>query len=77
MPVIYLRHPVHGKKVAISHAEAQDDSAHGWEEFDPVAEQLAASQPVEVVEPVQPKRRGRRKSSDVPNFLASVNDEGD
>lgn len=35
MPVIYLRHPKHGAKVAISWLEAQNDFEHGWEEFDP------------------------------------------
>jgi hypothetical protein len=69
MPVIYLRHPVHGAKVAISHDEAQNDSAQGWEEFDPNA---VAEQPV-----VEVKRKGRRKREDVPNFLAPVDDEGD
>ena len=35
MPNIYLRHPRHGEKVAISWMEARDDMEHGWEEFDP------------------------------------------
>ena len=35
MPNIYLRHPKHGEKIAISWNEAQEDMAHGWEEFDP------------------------------------------
>lgn len=74
MPIFYLRHNVFGAKVAISDAEMAADLENGWEEFDPVAERLAASQPVE---PLQPKRRGRRKSSDVPNFLVSVDDDGD
>lgn len=32
---IYLRHPRHGTKVAISHQEARDDMEWGWEEYDP------------------------------------------
>jgi hypothetical protein len=28
---IYLKHPVHGTKVAISHAEAEMDEQNGWE----------------------------------------------
>jgi hypothetical protein len=71
MPVIYLRHFVHGTKVAISHEEAEGDIENGWEEFDPVAERLAALQPVEI------RPKGRRKLKDVPNFLVSVDDEGD
>jgi len=35
MPNIYLRHPKHGDKVAISWLEAREDMEHGWEEFDP------------------------------------------
>lgn len=35
--VIYLRHPVHGTKVAISREEAAYDKGLGWEEFDPTA----------------------------------------
>jgi hypothetical protein len=35
MANIFLRHPKHGAKVAISWNEAQEDMQHGWEEFDP------------------------------------------
>jgi len=35
MPNIFLRHPKHGEKVAISVLEAREDMEHGWEEFDP------------------------------------------
>jgi hypothetical protein len=31
---IYLRHPVHGTKVAISDAEAASDEENGWKRFD-------------------------------------------
>jgi hypothetical protein len=31
----YLRHPVHGTKVAISDVEVALDSENGWEEYDP------------------------------------------
>lgn len=33
--VIYLKHPKHGTKVAISDAEANADMRNGWERFDP------------------------------------------
>lgn len=33
--VIYLKHPVHGTKVAISDHEAEYDKGNGWEVFDP------------------------------------------
>jgi hypothetical protein len=32
----YLRHPVHGTKVAISEMEVTLDSENGWEEYDPL-----------------------------------------
>lgn len=35
MPNIYLRHPRHGEKIAISWLEAREDMEQGWEEFDP------------------------------------------
>ena len=35
MAVIYLRHPVHGAKVATMDMEATYDEGHGWERFDP------------------------------------------
>ena len=35
MAVIYLRHPIHGAKVACSDMEANFDMSHGWEVFDP------------------------------------------
>ena len=33
--IIYLRHPKHGCKVAISNLEAREDMDNGWEQFDP------------------------------------------
>jgi hypothetical protein len=35
MSVIYLRHPVHGVKVACMDLEADADVENGWERFDP------------------------------------------
>lgn len=54
MAVIYLQHPKHGAKVAISEMEAEYDIQNGWEEFDPTN-----SEPP-VVNELQPRRRGRR-----------------
>lgn len=31
--VIYLRHDIHGTKVAISDTEATEDEANGWKRF--------------------------------------------
>lgn len=46
MAVIYLRHPKHGAKVAISDMEAENDMQNGWEEYDP-ADLVNDSAPVE------------------------------
>ena len=37
MAVIYLAHPQHGSKVAISEEEARCDEEFGWERYDPDA----------------------------------------
>ena len=34
MSVIYMTHPVHGAKVAISEHEAMQDEMHGWERYE-------------------------------------------
>lgn len=69
MAVIYLRHPVHGAKVATSDMEAENDIQNGWEEFDPSDVNEPEEEPVEsaavesdLAEPVNqlPRRRGRR-----------------
>lgn len=71
MAVIYLRHPKHGAKVAISDMEAENDLQNGWEEFDPAELEVDSAPEVDAIivddapddpEPVnelQP-RRGRR-----------------
>lgn len=35
--IIYLKHPVHGTKVAVAEEEAVADERNGWERFDPAA----------------------------------------
>lgn len=35
--VIYLRHPLHGEKVASTDVEAKQDRENGWVDFDPAA----------------------------------------
>jgi hypothetical protein len=35
MPVIYLKHPVHGHKVATMDMEAEADEKNGWERYTP------------------------------------------
>lgn len=54
MAVIYLTHPIHGAKVAISNDEAIYDEEFGWTRYDPEAEAD------EAVNTLAPQRRGRR-----------------
>ena len=35
MPLIYLRHPRHGLKIATMDLEAQYDEQNGWERYNP------------------------------------------
>lgn len=61
MAVIYLRHPKHGAKVAISDMEAENDLQNGWKEFDPAELEVdSAPDELETVNELQPRRRSRR-----------------
>jgi len=58
MPIIYLRHPVHGDKVAIAEQEAEFDEQNGWERYNPDTPSAPeAAAPVNELEPK--RRRGR------------------
>jgi hypothetical protein len=68
MPIIYLKHPVHGTKVANMELEANADVANGWKVYNPNEQHTAPVEKVliqlvddaEVVEqPVEVKRRRR------------------
>ena len=56
MPNIYLRHPVHGAKVATIEMEAVYDERSGWERYTPGTEHEQ-----DVVPPVNLLGRRRRK----------------
>lgn len=64
MSVIYLVHPQHGAKVAISDHEAEYDEMHGWMRYDPDTPDAAGEdEPAPVVnEMAEPKRRGRPRA---------------
>lgn len=68
MAVIYLTHPTHGAKVAISEEEAILDEMNGWERYtlDTPAPAAVEYEDDEDVDPVNemaaPKRRGRPRS---------------
>jgi len=59
MAVIYLRHPVHGTKVACLEAEAVYDEKNGWVRFD------VDEEPVTVNEMKRPRGRPRVEVIDV------------
>lgn len=53
MKPVYLKHPIHGSKVASSEFEVEHDKALGWEVYDPTAKPKPA--PVAPVVPVFPE----------------------
>lgn len=70
MTAIYLKHPVHGTKVATMDAEANADVANGWRVYNPVnhvteveevevisKEDQVLGEEAEVAPPVEVKRR--------------------
>ncbi len=57
--VIYLRHPLHGSKVATMEAEAEADEQNGWERYD-VGALLTPSEPV-LNELAKPRGRPRKE----------------
>lgn len=59
MAVIYLKHPVHGAKVAISDQEAIYDAMHGWMRYDPEAAVKAPADDAEPVNELAARPRGR------------------
>ena len=65
MSVIYMTHPVHGAKVAISEHEANYDEMHGWTRYNPETPDTAADEDDEEVvnELAAPKRRGRPRAN--------------
>jgi hypothetical protein len=70
MPIIYLKHPIHGSKVATMEAEAEHDEAHGWKRYEldtqtaPVVEEIKAVEEV-IAAPVNTlEKRTRRKTTE-------------
>jgi len=56
--VIYLKHPIHGAKVATMHLEAEADEENGWVRYNPDT----PSAPEEAVNTLVAKRKYTRKS---------------
>ena len=57
---IYLRHPVHGTKVAIAHAEAEMDEQNGWEVYDPFSDDDEYCDPI-IENALREKRKYTRR----------------
>ncbi len=61
MPIIYMKHPLHGAKVATMDLEAEFDERHGWERFDPTAD--VSAEPV--AQAPANMMRSRRKTATI------------
>ena len=59
MPIIYLRHPRHGEKDAISDLEAEYDEQNGWSRYTPGESQS------EPVNELRPRRRREAKDAEL------------
>ena len=78
MPVIYMKHEIHGAKVATLEAEAAADELNGWVRYTPETTSVEESAPKKEVklrarktaEPEQPA------AEEVPNFLAPAESTG-
>jgi len=60
MPLIYLKHPVHGRKIATLDLEAEYDEQNGWERYTP--EQVEVLEDDVVSNALTPRRRRREFS---------------
>jgi hypothetical protein len=56
--MIYMRHPVHGTKVATMEAEAIYDEENGWSRY--TLGEAPFSDASELVNELAPRRRGRK-----------------
>ncbi len=73
MPIIYLKHPIHGAKVATMELEAEYDEQNGWVRYNPDETKPVVVQEAEIPaflqEPVNelaaPKKGRPRKTVEV------------
>lgn len=63
MAVIYLKHPIHGHKVATLEMEAKFDERNGWERY--TLSQDADVEPAPGINMMPTRTRRRREISDV------------
>ena len=55
MPIIYLEHPQHGRKIAYMEVEATYDELHGWKRYNPL------TPPAAPVNELETRRKYSRK----------------
>ena len=68
MPIIYLKHPIHGAKVATMDLEAEYDEQNGWTRYNPSEAKPEVEIPAFLQEPVNElavPKKGRRKTTEV------------
>ena len=69
MPNIYMKHPIHGAKIATMELEAEYDEQNGWMRYNPDEPEQEDEIPSflqESVNELEPARRGRpRKNKEV------------
>ena len=69
MALIYLKHPIHGAKIATMELEAEYDEQNGWVRYNPDEVEQEDELPSflqESVNELEPARRGRpRKNKEV------------
>jgi hypothetical protein len=68
MPNIYLKHPIHGAKVATMDLEAEYDEQNGWTRYNPSEVEPEVEIPAFLQEPVNElavPKKGRRKTTEV------------
>jgi hypothetical protein len=65
MPIIYLKHPDHGTKVATMDQEAEFDEQNGWERYnlDTQLEELAQAVEEAIAAPVNTLEVKRRRKT--------------
>jgi hypothetical protein len=60
--MIYLKHTIHGHKIATLEAEAAADEKNGWERYVPAGKKVSPLEtPVEYANNMDAKRRGRAR----------------
>ena len=69
MPIIYMKHPIHGTKVATMELEAEHDETHGWKRYELDTQPDVVEEVIEIEEvlaaPVNTlEKRTRRKTAE-------------